>query len=90
MAKEMKGEKQAKAKGAKPETTEKAGGIGQKVASAKEFYEESLGEMKKVVWPTKKETTATSIAVFVVVVVMSLFLGAADLVLSRIVQSILS
>ena len=82
--------KQPKAKGNQPQAAESTGGIGQKITVAKEFYEESLGEMKKVVWPTKQETRATSIAVFVVVVIMSLFLGAADLVLSRAVQFILS
>lgn len=65
-------------------------GIGGKVGQAKEFYEESLAEMKKVVWPTKQETTATSIAVLVVVVIMSLFLGAVDMLLSRVVQAVLS
>ena len=90
MAKDTKSAKAGKAKGKQPEVVENAGGIGQKVAAAKDFYEESLGEMRKVVWPTKQETTATSIAVLVVVVIMSLFLGAADLLLSRLVQAVLS
>ena len=42
------------------------------------FAREALVEVKKVVWPTRKETTQTTAAVFAFVVVMALFLWVSD------------
>ena len=42
------------------------------------FAGESLGEAKKVVWPTRKETMQTTAAVFAFVVVMAIFLWMTD------------
>ena len=63
---------------------------GSKVTQLKEFFEESQVEIKKVVWPSRKETVQTSIAVLALVVVMSLFLGFVDLSLTKLVEYILS
>ncbi|MFV0423889.1 preprotein translocase subunit SecE [Oleidesulfovibrio sp.] len=65
-------------------------GVGSKLTQFTEFLEESKVEIRKVTWPTRKETMATSIAVLVLVFVMSLFLGIVDLGLTRIVEYILS
>ena len=46
--------------------------------------------MKKVTWPTRKEAVATSVAVLVLVVFMSLFLGVVDLGLAKAIEAILS
>jgi preprotein translocase subunit SecE len=42
------------------------------------FASESVAEVKKVVWPTRKETMQTTAAVFAFVVVMALFLWVSD------------
>ena len=42
------------------------------------FAREALVEVKKVVWPTRKETVQTTAAVFAFVVVMAVFLWASD------------
>jgi preprotein translocase subunit SecE len=42
------------------------------------FSRESLAEVKKVVWPTRKETVQTTAAVFAFVVVMAVFLWLTD------------
>jgi len=42
------------------------------------FAGESLEEVKKVVWPTRKETIQTTAAVFAFVVVMAVFLWLTD------------
>ena len=42
------------------------------------FSRESLAEVKKVVWPTRKETVQTTAAVFAFVVVMAVFLWISD------------
>jgi preprotein translocase subunit SecE len=42
------------------------------------FAGESVQEVKKVVWPTRKETLQTTAAVFAFVVVMAIFLWLTD------------
>jgi preprotein translocase subunit SecE len=42
------------------------------------FAGESIDEVKKVVWPTRKETIQTTAAVFAFVVVMAIFLWLTD------------
>jgi preprotein translocase subunit SecE len=42
------------------------------------FAGESVQEVKKVVWPTRKETIQTAAAVFAFVVVMAIFLWLTD------------
>jgi preprotein translocase subunit SecE len=42
------------------------------------FAREALVEVKKVVWPTRKETVQTTAAVFAFVVVMAVFLWVSD------------
>ena len=42
------------------------------------FAAESVGEVKKVVWPTRKETMQTTAAVFAFVVAMAIFLWISD------------
>lgn len=54
-----------------------------------EFFKQVRSEAKRVTWPTRQETTASTIAVFVMVVIASIFLFAADQVLSWIVRLVL-
>ena len=42
------------------------------------FGRESLAEVRKVVWPTRKETMQTTAAVFAFVVVMAVYLWVSD------------
>ncbi len=65
-------------------------GMAEKAKELREFFEQSKVELRKVVWPSRKEITATSIAVFVLTIVMAVFLGLVDMGLSKLVQSILS
>ncbi len=95
-----KGEQQSTAQSKAPKADKQAaaatkpaassGGLGQKIQDLKQFFEESKVELKKVTWPSRKETTATSIAVLVVTFVMAVFLGLMDMAWSSIVQMILS
>jgi len=54
------------------------------------FLGEVWAEMKKVHWPTRKETYAATMVVLVVTVIVAVYLGAVDLAVSRLVQWILS
>lgn len=60
------------------------------VARFREYLTESRAEIKKVTWPTKKEAKVTSIAVLVLVAVMSVFLGLVDLGMIKLVNVILT
>jgi preprotein translocase subunit SecE len=53
------------------------------------FSQESSAELKKVVWPTRKETVQTTGVVFLFVVVMAVFLWAVDSILLSVVQLIM-
>jgi preprotein translocase subunit SecE len=64
--------------------------LGDRINNLKTFFELSKKELKKVVWPDKKETMSTTGAVAILVVVISLFLGIMDLGLSKIIEAILS
>ena len=54
-----------------------------------EFMREARTELRKVVWPTRKETTQTTLVVIGVVVVVAIFLWLVDGLLSWIVQLLL-
>jgi preprotein translocase subunit SecE len=57
---------------------------------AMEFLREVKIELKKVTWPTRKQTTGTTIVVIVFVFVVAAFLGLFDLGLSKLVQVVLT
>jgi preprotein translocase subunit SecE len=61
-----------------------------KLGELRRYLEESRTELDKVSWPTGKEIKTASLAVLALIVVMSLFLGLADILLSRIMEAILS
>jgi len=78
----------------KPDKTEQAAAAADrspsKVQTLVKYFEDSRVELGKVSWPTRKEVKTTSIAVLALVVVMAIFLGIADVILSKIMSSILS
>ena len=53
------------------------------------FVQEVWSELKKVHWPSRKETYAATAVVLVVIVIVSLYLGIVDLALSRAIQAVL-
>ena len=52
------------------------------------YLKESVEEMKKVTWPTKKETYHYTLLIIGISLVMSLFLGLLDQVFSLGIQAI--
>jgi preprotein translocase subunit SecE len=50
------------------------------------FVGEAIAEAKRVVWPTRKETIQTTVAVFVLVVIMAAFLAIVDVGFAYMVQ----
>jgi len=65
-------------------------GVAAKAQELKTFFEEAQVELKKITWPSRKETYQTCAAVMVLVLVMSLFLGLVDLGFSKIIETVLS
>jgi preprotein translocase subunit SecE len=47
------------------------------------YFRETIGELRKVTWPTRQEATSLTIVVLIVIAVMSTFLGVLDLIYSR-------
>lgn len=56
----------------------------------KQFFREFRIEMKKVSWPSRKEIVASTGVVLVVVLLISFYLGLADLLLSKMLRLMLS
>ncbi len=55
----------------------------------KVFLSEVKIEMKKVSWPTRKETMYTTSAVIISVFLISFFLGLVDLGLSKLIERLI-
>ncbi len=79
-------------------TLKKAGGAEKSKPVAKEdnFVQKSLQflrevkiELKKVTWPTRKQTMGSTVVVLILVAIISLFLGLVDLGLSSLVRVVL-
>jgi len=70
-----------------------AAGIGIAMTSAqgqrlRAFIQGSRVEIRKVVWPTRQETTQTAIAVFVFTLIMALFFWGLDSILLFVTRSL--
>tara|TARA_B100000686_G_C16363280_1_gene748835 strand:- start:101 stop:283 length:183 start_codon:yes stop_codon:yes gene_type:complete len=59
------------------------------IARALEFLAEVKAEVKKVTWPSRREALGGTAVVVVVVLLMALFLGVVDAILSKVVQSLI-
>jgi len=67
---------------------EGSGSVMKYVTVAGQFLRESRTELRKVKWPTRKELLASTAAVIVLVLVVSLYLGLIDFGLIKIIRSI--
>lgn len=54
------------------------------------FYRETVGELRKVSWPTREEAINLTTITLIVIVVMSAFLGSLDYIFNQIFAFILS
>ena len=58
-------------------------------AKAVQFLREVKIELKKVTWPSKKETMASTVVVIILVMIVSAFLGLVDVGLSSMIRLVL-
>jgi preprotein translocase subunit SecE len=54
-----------------------------------QFLSSSWVELKKVVWPSPKQTLASTSVVIIVVIIVSVFLGIVDFGLTKVVKLVL-
>lgn len=59
------------------------------LAKTTEFLANVKGELKKVTWPTRKDTYASTLVVIVLVLAVAVFLWAVDSVLSMLIQFVI-
>ena len=53
------------------------------------FFRETMGELRKVSWPTRQEATNLTIIVLIVIIAMSSFLGVLDFIYTRVFSLVL-
>jgi preprotein translocase subunit SecE len=53
-----------------------------------EFFQESWQELRKVHWPSSKETYAATLVVIILVLLISVYLAVVDLGLTKAIQTI--
>lgn len=59
------------------------------LAKAKQFFQEVRMELKRVTWPSRKETIGSTVVVIILVLIISFFLGIVDFGLSSLVGGVL-
>jgi preprotein translocase subunit SecE len=59
------------------------------VGNLVQYFQDSKVELKKVTWPSRKETLGLTWVILIFVIVISFFLGVSDLGLSKLVKLIL-
>ena len=59
-------------------------------AKIQEFFREVKIELKKVTWPSRKETIASTVVVLITVLISAVFLGLVDFILSKIIRVFLT
>lgn len=59
------------------------------IGKMNDFLGNVKAELRKVTWPSKKDTYASTTVVIVLVLLCAVFLGGVDIVLSRLIRMIL-
>lgn len=68
---------------------EKGGGPAQWWEAAVQFLREVKTELKKVTWPPRRQAVSSTGVVLALVIVVSLFLGLVDMVLTQLVRALI-
>jgi len=63
--------------------------IKEKFEAAKQFLREVKTELKKVTWPSRKDTLSGTLVVLVAVFIIAIFLGVVDSGLSNLIKELL-
>ncbi|MBI5444611.1 MAG: preprotein translocase subunit SecE [Deltaproteobacteria bacterium] len=60
------------------------------IQKLQEFFREAKVELKKVTWPDRKVTGASTAVVLIVVIIVAVYLGIVDTVLNQVYRLLLS
>lgn len=63
--------------------------VKEKFEAAKQFLREVRTELKKVTWPSRKDTLSGTLVVLVAVFIIAIFLGIVDSGLSNLIKELL-
>ena len=69
--------------------TKKAKKDAKKQNAIQRFVRETIGELKKVTWPSRKQTIGSTAVVIALVMLISLFLGVVDFGISSLIRIVL-
>jgi len=53
------------------------------------FLKEAKGELKKVTWPSPRQTLASTSVVIIVVIIVSIYLGIVDFGVAKVIRLVL-
>ena len=59
------------------------------IQNVTKFLKDAKVELKKVTWPTPKQTMASTAVVIIIVFIVSIYLGIIDFVLAKLVKFVL-
>jgi preprotein translocase subunit SecE len=59
------------------------------IQNVTQFLKEAKVELKKVTWPTPKQTLASTAVVIIIVFIVAIYLGLVDFALAKLVKFIL-
>jgi preprotein translocase subunit SecE len=59
------------------------------IQNVTQFLKEAKVELKKVTWPTPKQTVASTSVVIIIVFIVAIYLGIVDFVLAKLVKFVL-
>ncbi len=72
---------------ASKKAVKKSGEAGKGVIDVfRDYLRDVIAELKKVVWPSRKETLGSTAVILIIVAISGLFLGFVDLVLSKLLH----
>jgi preprotein translocase subunit SecE len=60
------------------------------IRRAIEFFNEAWQELKKVHWPSRKETYAATAVVIIVVIILVIYMAIIDYALTRAIEAVVS
>jgi preprotein translocase subunit SecE len=80
--------KEVKPKAEKPKN-DKPNFLQRWAGGLRRWFNETVGELRKVKWPTRKEAINLTIIVLVVSIAMAFFLGGLDFIFSRLLNLII-
>ncbi len=72
---------------ASKKTVKRSGEVGKSfIDIARDYLRDVVAELKKVTWPTRKETLGSTGVILIIVFLTSIFLGLVDAVLSKVLH----